>query len=158
DHTDVSNAFASTLPYNYILVYLTTPSGPSELSHYDDWLEDLFTHEFTHTLHLDRYGGIVKPLRWVFGRIVTPNGLTPGWVREGIAVFEESEKGKGRNHSSFSDMMLRTDILNHQFLEIDEAVGLKTRWPGADAAYIYGGAFWDYLSKTYGEEKIAEFI
>ncbi len=158
DHTDVSNAYAMTLPYNSILIHLVPPAGRSELSNYQNWLEDLFTHELTHVLHLDRYGGIVKPLRWIFGRIVTPNGLTPGWVREGIAVYEESHEGKGRNHSSFSEMMLRTDILNHQFLKIDEATGVKTRWPGPNGAYIYGGAFWNYLTQTYGEEKLTEFI
>jgi dipeptidyl aminopeptidase/acylaminoacyl peptidase len=158
DTTDVTNAFATTLPYNYMLIFISPPEGNSALSYYDNWLEDLFTHEFTHILHIDKYGGIAKPFRWVFGKIVTPNGLTPGWVREGIAVYEESQNGRGRNNNSFSDMMLRTDILNNQFLGIDEAAGLKIDWPSGNAAYIYGGAFWQYLADTYGAEKIVEFI
>src|SRR4029453_18383925 len=158
DHTDISNAFATTLPYNYMLLYVNSPEGNSTLNYYDDWLEDLFTHEFTHILHIDKYGGIAKPFRWIFGKLITPNGLTPGWVREGIAVYEESQKGKGRIHNSFSEMMLRTDILNDQFLAIDEMSGLKIDWPSANAAYIYGGAFWQYLSDTYGKDKIPEFI
>src|SRR5262249_34329631 len=114
DHTDISNAFATTFPYNYLLLYVSSPEGTTALNYYDDWLEDLFTHEFTHILHIDKYGGIAKPFRWVLGKIVTPNGISPGWVREGIAVYEESKAGKGRNHNSFSEMMLRTDILNSQ--------------------------------------------
>lgn len=158
DTTDISNAFATTLPYNYLLLYISSPEGTSSLSYYDNWLEELFTHEFTHILHIDKYGGIAKPFRWVFGKIVTPNGLTPGWVREGIAVYEESKGGRGRNHSSFSDMMLRTDILNHEFIAIDEAAGSMIEWPSAFAPYIYGGEFWQYLADTYGDDKIMEFI
>ena len=157
DTTDLSNAFTTTLPYNYILLFVAIPPGDSTLNYYDDWLHDLFLHEFTHTIHLDMYGGIAKPFRWVLGRIVTPNGLTPGWVREGIAVQQESLDGKGRVNNSFSDMMLRTDILNDQFLAIDQMAGLQFEWPGTNAAYIYGGKFWDYLATTYGQDKIVEF-
>ncbi len=157
DHTDASNAFATVLPYNYILMFVASQEGTSNLNFYDDWLKDLFTHEFTHVLHIDQHGGIAKPFRWVFGKLVSPNGLTPGWVREGIAVYEESQQGKGRVNNSLSEMMLRTDILNDQFLNIDEVSGGKTGPPGGNAAYIYGGAFWQYLADTYGKEKIAEF-
>ncbi len=150
DHADLANGFTLTLPYNYILLFIESPEGTSSLNYYNDWLADLFTHELTHVLQIDKYGGIVTPFRWIFGKVASPNGFVPGWVREGIAVFEESKKGRGRNHASFSDMMLRTDILNHQFLTIDQAAG--------NAAYIYGGAFWQYLAETYGEEKITEFI
>ncbi len=157
DTTDVSNAFTTTLPYNYILLFIATPQGDSTLNYYDNWLHDLFLHEFTHTLHLDMYGGVVKPFRWILGRIVTPNGLTPGWVREGIATQQESLDGKGRVNNSFSDMMLRTDILNNQFLALDQMAGLQFDWPGSNASYIYGGKFWAYLADTYGQDKVEEF-
>ncbi|MBZ0122631.1 MAG: hypothetical protein K8F31_01940, partial [Roseovarius sp.] len=157
DTTDISNAFTSTLPYNYILLFIPAPQGDSTLNYYEDWLYDLFLHEFTHTLHLDMYGGLVKPSRWVLGRIVTPNGLTPGWVREGIATQQESLTGKGRVHNSFSDMMLRTDLLNDQFLALDQMAGLQFDWPSSNAAYIYGGKFWAYLADTYGQDTVVEF-
>ncbi len=158
DNTDSANALATTLPYNYILLFVTSPDGNSSLNYYENWLEDLFTHEFTHILQIDKYGGIATPFRWIFGKIVTPNGLSPGWVREGIAVYEESVNGKGRNNNSFSNMMLRTDILNDQFIPIDQASGNLIDWPSTHAPYIYGGAFWQYLADTYGPEKITEFI
>ncbi|MDL1871668.1 hypothetical protein FBR05_05640 [Deltaproteobacteria bacterium PRO3] len=157
DTTDISNAFTSTLPYNYILLFVPAPQGDSTLNYYEDWLYDLFLHEFTHTLHLDMYGGLVKPFRWVLGRIVTPNGLTPGWVREGIATQQESLTGKGRVNNSFSDMMLRTDLMNDQFLALDQMAGLQFDWPSSNAAYIYGGKFWAYLADTYGQDTVVEF-
>lgn len=158
DTTDISNAHAITLPYNYIVLFISPPLGDSTLNNFEDWLTDLLRHEYTHILHIDKYGGIAKPFRWVFGKIISPNGLTPGWVREGLAVLEESENGRGRNNGSFSDMMLRTDILNNQFLHLDEMAGVGIDWPAANAAYIYGGAFWQYLKDTYGPEKVQEFI
>src|SRR5262249_32842172 len=107
--------------------------------------------------HLDMYGKWAKPFRWILGRLVTPNGLTPAWVREGIAVDQESLGGKGRNNNSFSEMMLRTDILNNNFLALDQMAGLQFDWPSSNAAYIYGGKFWQYLSDNYGPDKIVEF-
>ncbi|MBF0493328.1 MAG: PD40 domain-containing protein [Deltaproteobacteria bacterium] len=158
DSTDIANGFATVLPYNYILLFLTAPEADSFLNYYDDWLEDLFIHEYTHILHMDQYGGIATPFHWILGKIIAPNGLTPAWVREGIAVYQESKKGKGRAHNPYVDMVLRTDILNHQFLNIDEAANFKVEWPSNSAAYLYGGAFWTYLADTYGDEKIEEFI
>ncbi len=158
DTTDVSNAFTSTLPYNYMLLFITSPTADSSLNYYDNWLEDLFIHEYTHTLTIDMYGGAAKPFRWILGRIITPNGLTPGWVREGIAVQQESLLGKGRAHNSFSEMMLRTDILNDQFLRTDQMAGLQFDWPSFNAAYIYGGMFWTWLGETYGADTLNEWF
>ena len=158
DHIDEANALALIIPYNYVLLQVASPHGTSPLSNYDDWLEYLFRHEFTHILHLDKYGGITKPFRWIFGKTAAPNIFSPGWLKEGIAVFEESKRGKGRNNGSFSEMMIRTDILNDQFLKIDQMSGLMIQWPSAYAAYIYGGEFWQYLVDQYGEDKITEFI
>ncbi|MDX1386873.1 MAG: hypothetical protein R3257_04730, partial [bacterium] len=157
DTTDISNGLTTTIPYNYILLLIAPPEGDSPLNYYDNWLEDLFRHELVHTMHLDMIGGIARPLRYIFGRIITPNALTPGWVREGIAVQQESLTGKGRAHNSFSEMMLRTDILNDQFLTIDQMAGDMFKWPSFNAAYIYGGMFWTWLADTYGADVVRDF-
>lgn len=157
DTTGISNALTTPIPYNYILFFVTPPQGDSTLNYYENWLEDIFRHEFVHVLHLDMYGGPNIPLRWVFGRLVTPNALTPGWVREGISTQQESLTGKGRVHNSFSAMMLRVDIYNNQFLSLDQMAGNQFTWPGSNAAYIYGGKFWAYLADTYGQDKVVEF-
>jgi WD40 repeat protein len=155
--TDISNGLTTVIPYNYVLLFIAPPHGESSLNYYDNWLEDLFRHEFAHVLHLDKYGGSASPFRWIFGKIISPNGLTPGWVREGIAVQQESLTGKGRANNSFSEMMLRTDIYNDQFLALDQMAGNQFEWPGFHAAYIYGGKFWTYLADKYGQDKVYEF-
>jgi len=158
DQVDKANGLATILPYNYMIFFVAPPDGNSALSYYDNWLEILFTHEFTHILHMDQHGGITNPFHWIFGKLIAPNALSPKWIQEGIAVFEESQGGKGRNHSSYADMILRTDILNNQFLKVDMLSGERIEWPSGTAAYVYGGSFWQYMANTYGEEKITEFI
>ncbi len=157
DLADASNGLATVVPYNIMVLLVSPPLGGSALSYYENWLEDLFRHEYTHILHLDRHGGIAKPFRYVFGKIISPNGLSPGWTTEGMAVQQESLTGKGRSNSSFSEMMLRTDIYNDQFLKLDQMNGNQFEWPGGNARYIYGGMFWSYLADTYGQDKVFEY-
>ncbi|MCP5467759.1 MAG: PD40 domain-containing protein [Deltaproteobacteria bacterium] len=157
DLADFSNGVATVVPYNLMVLLVSPPLGGSALSYYENWLEDLFRHEYTHILHLDRHGGIAKPFRYVFGKIISPNGLSPGWTTEGMAVQQESLTGKGRANSSYSEMLLRTDIYNNQFLKLDEMNGSQFEWPSAQARYIYGGMFWSYLADTYGQEKVFEY-
>lgn len=159
DNTDSANGLATVIPANYLILYVSPPDANSSLDNYKNYLEMLFTHEFTHILHIDQHFKIANPPHWVFGKIVAPNGLTPGWMREGMAAFEESvETGFGRANSSYSDMVLRAAILEGNFPKIDEAAGLGYKWPGADSQYIYGVKFWQWLANKYGEESIQKYM
>lgn len=158
DTTDDSNGITTVIPYNDILLFLSPPRADSSLFNYDDYLAMLFIHEYTHVLHIDAYGGITTPFRWIAGKIIVPNGATPGWVREGWAVYQESdETGYGRANSSYTDMVIRTDLLDGRFLPMDRADGVGKRWPAASTQYLYGGAFWKWLVKTYGVDAVNQF-
>ena len=52
DQTELFNGYATPVPYDTVVLYAVAPSGSS--SDFDDWLRLLFTHEFTHIVHLDR--------------------------------------------------------------------------------------------------------
>ena len=119
DNNDDANGFTTIIPYNWITLRVVAPTADSSLADYDDWLRELFVHEYTHVLHLSDTGYPAKALKFLLGKLVAPNGLTPGWVTEGIAVYFESDQtGRGRGRSSFTDMLLRTDILQDQFLHL----------------------------------------
>ena len=45
------------------------PSGSEFIGRTDDWLRLVFTHEFTHIVHLDRSEGWARIVRDVFGRV-----------------------------------------------------------------------------------------
>lgn len=158
DNHDLANGFTNVIPYNRVWLRVVPPSSDSILADYDDWLRELFIHEYTHVVHITDTRFPAKALKLIFGKLVAPNGASPGWVTEGIATyFETAETTRGRGRSSFTDMLLRTDILKHQFLHLDQMAGTQYEWPGWLAQYLYGVAFWNYLSTTYGEEKIIEF-
>jgi WD40 repeat protein len=158
DQDDDANGFATVLPYNLIYLRLIPPDADSSLDHYDDWLRMLLVHEYTHVLNLSDAGYPAKLLKFVLGKIVAPNAVAPLWITEGMASYFETKFTEGgRGDSSFTEMMLRTDILNDEFLKIDQASGNMYDWPSYQAAYLYGVAFWKYLAETYGHEKVAEF-
>ncbi|MBI4223368.1 MAG: PD40 domain-containing protein, partial [Deltaproteobacteria bacterium] len=158
DQNDDANGMASTLPYNWMLLRVVPPDPESSLAAYDDWLKMLIFHEYTHILHLDAYGGFWRPFRWVFGKLISPAGLTPGWIKEGSAALEETEGTEGgRGRASYSEMLIRTAVLQGQFPPIDRAAGVHWQWPAAQTQYIFGVKFLQYLEGKYGYEKIQHF-
>lgn len=158
DNDDLANGFTLVIPYNLILLRAVAPFGDSTLGDYSDWLRELFMHEYTHVVHITDTRYPAKLLKPFVGKLMAPNGLTPGWVTEGIATyFETLETRRGRGRSSFTDMLLRTDILKGRFQKIDEMAGTKYEWPGWQAQYLYGVGFWQFLAEKYGQDKMIEF-
>jgi len=158
DNFDTANGLTSTLPYKWIVLRLAAPDPDGILADYDNWLRTLVMHEYAHIMHLDQVGGVMWGPRFILGRVIAPNGSTPGWIREGVPTYMETvETTAGRGRSSYAEMMLRTDILNNDFLKIDEADGLQWKWPEYRSMYIYGVKFMQYLVDKYGEDKFFEF-
>src|SRR3954447_17219604 len=97
DQTELFNGYATPVPYNTIVLYAVTPSGSE--SEFSDWLRLIFTHEFTHIVHLDRSDSWARIVRGIFGRTpyAFPNLFLPPWQVEGLATYEESSiTGEGR--------------------------------------------------------------
>ena len=159
DKTDDSNGLATVIPANYLLLYITPPMADSSLDNYKNYLTMLISHEFTHILHIDQHHLTSDPLHALFGKIIAPNGLTPGWMREGLAVWQETlQTGRGRGKSAYTDMVIRSALLENRFPHIDQVAGLGNDWPGSDSQYLFGGRFWCWLGQKYGEEEILHYI
>jgi hypothetical protein len=156
DQTELSNAYATPLPYDTVVIYTSAPAG-SEFDT-DDWLQLVFTHEFTHILHLDRSESWAGAVRHVFGRtpIAFPNLFLPTWQIEGLAVYAESAiTGEGRLHAGEFRAIVE-EAARHRTLEpLDRVNGGLTDWPGGQAAYAYGSTFHQYLADRFGVEKLA---
>lgn len=159
DKTDVPNGLATVMPTNSVLLYVATPNADSTLDHYHDYLRMLFNHEFTHIVHIDMHSRWASPGRFLFGKVVAPNGATPAWMREGMAVYEESQLDPqfGRIHSAYTDMVLRTSYYENKFPRLDQIAGLSHRFPAGTGPYLFGSKFFDWLAQKYGEDRMYQY-
>jgi Tol biopolymer transport system component len=154
DNEDDPNGFATPLPYPLVNVRVVAPDGSDEFGNHEGWLRLVLAHELAHVVHLDQARGVMSFGRKLLGRapFFFPNALTPTWMIEGLATYEETETtafGRGRNPDS--RMVLRMAALEERFLREDQATYGYDPWPGGQAPYLFGEAFLRDLSATRGE-------
>ena len=157
DQSDLSNGWATPLPFNTIEIVAAAPGGDTLIGNTDDWLHIVFAHEYTHIVHLSRGQGWIGGLRRVFGRmpLLYPNLYLPLWQIEGVAVYEESAlTGQGRvpdrNFRAIADVAADAS----RFEPLDRASGGLVDWPAGNAPYVYGGYFHEFLAARYGEASL----
>ncbi len=159
DWTDDANGYATPLPVNTIVIYVTAPTEASTLNYYDDWNRSILTHELTHILHLDTVEGIPRALRLVFGRIVSMNMISPGWITEGIATWTETElTAGGRGRASQADMIKRMTTLEGHFPPLGNLDGFQSDPPYGNLRYLFGQDFVQYIAERSGHETWREWI
>src|SRR5207249_1267060 len=133
------------------------------IANYDDWLNLVLTHEYTHILHLDQARGFGRAMRMVFGRnpllFSFPNLFSPLWFIEGIATVSETENtNAGRLRGTYVDMVLRTAAVEDRWATEAQASGLSPYWPVGGARYYYGSKFLSWLATTRGVDKLRLFM
>jgi hypothetical protein len=159
DATDDPNGYATPIPYNHIVIYLTAPSGGQGLglASYDDWLRLVITHEYTHILQLDMVNNVPSALQYVFGRIYFPNLFQPMWLIEGLATYEETEQTSGgRGRSPGDRMVLRMAALEGRFPTLAQMAVFPDSWPAGQVPYLFGESFTRYIADTYGRQGLAD--
>jgi len=159
DTTDDPNGFATPLPYPLVHIRAVAPDGTDEFGNHDGWLRLVLTHELTHIVHLEEGRGVFRAGRRILGRApyLFPNSLTPGWLIEGLATFEETEGtafGRGRNPDV--RMVLRSASLAGDFPGEDRATVTLDRWPGGQGAYFFGESFLRDLTGRFGGDTLPE--
>jgi hypothetical protein len=160
DDIDDYNGFAGVTPYPAVTLYANSPDDRAELNDYDDWLTDLFMHEYTHVLHTGTIGGWIAPaVNYVLGLglgiVWAPNQLQPRWGLEGLAVFEETARtSSGRLRNAIWDMYLRAQTLEGKFQRLDQISVTPNEFPYGNAAYLYGSALMRFVAEHYGEDAL----
>jgi len=156
DDTDSANGSANALPYNIMQLYATAPDDMSPLGDYDEWINELVTHEYTHVLHLDNASGLPALGNAILGKTFMRNQDQPRWILEGLAVVMESaHTSGGRLRSSQFDMYLRADVLEQRLARLDQISNPARRWPGGNLWYLYGANFIAWIVDTYGPNTYA---
>jgi hypothetical protein len=156
---DLPNGYATPLPYNVIGVFLAPPDEGQLLDN-SDWLDLLLTHEFTHTVHLDKVRSTPSVLQSIFGRVpwFFPNVFQPGWAVEGLAVNTESDvaSGRGRLRGPVFEAWLRAQAPKG-FPSLAE-LNADGRTLPVNKAYLYGAYFYDFLGRRYGPDAIFKYV
>lgn len=153
DPTDSANGYAYTVPVNTIVVFVTTPGDDSTLSNYDEWSSSLVRHEYTHILHLDTAEGLPAAVRTLIGRIVAVNQVSPRWVVEGLATFQETRHTTGgRGRSTIADMVKRATALEDRFPPLGNMDGWQSAPPGGNLRYLFGQDFIQFVSDRTGQD------
>src|SRR6188768_2040490 len=151
DDTDGANGSATPIPYNAMFLFATAPDDMSALADYDNWINELVTHEYTHILQLDNTSGLPAIGNAILGKTFAPNQAQPRWIKEGLAVaMETAHTSGGRLRSSQFDMYLRADVLEKRLAPLDQISNPARRWPGGNLWYLYGANFIGWIVETYG--------
>ncbi|MGZ3689884.1 MAG: TolB family protein [Pseudobdellovibrio sp.] len=148
DTTDVSNGYATRIPYAHIMAYSVLSSDHDSLSEAGDWGEILITHELTHIMQFEPANGFYKILKPIFGNIVAPDMLMPTWWKEGMAVEVETQFSKaGRTASNFQDTTYRSLVLEKKLNQYDLPQANETlpSWPYGSRPYVFGSIFFSQL-------------
>ena len=151
DVDDSANGYATPIPRNTIELLAVPPDSRSELNQFQDWVWQLVVHEYTHVLHLDTIAGPSRVLNAIFGKQLSPNDAWPHWFLEGLAVYDESALSRGgRLKSALFEMALREQVLQHRTLPLSTLSTDPLEWPRADAWYLDGSHFLDFIARRHG--------
>ncbi len=142
---------------NYkINIYTNNPSTLSRiegLESYNSWFKQLTIHEMTHLAQISNATGAIGKIADIGGIIYSPNYHTPTWMKEGIAVYNESRYSdyEGRLNNGYYESFIASTVKNKELPDLLEV-------PYNRNQYIYGSKLIDYLANNYGEEKVTEFF
>ncbi|MFW6256711.1 MAG: hypothetical protein ACOC2O_01070 [Bacillota bacterium] len=164
DDQDIANSSAGPNYFNRIYLNLRQPDIYSGMvGYYQNWLETVLIHEYTHIVHLDMNRGRTSSIRGILGKIPlvsTPNIWQPYWLIEGYPMFTETKfSAGGRGNNDLNDMYFRAAVADNELYEIDQVHGPYDLgdWPsGGRGIYYYGLSLSEFIVKKYGEEKFVE--
>ncbi len=123
------------------------------------WQRLVSVHELIHINQFLNISGPSKAMTAIFGNSYSPNVVIPMWMVEGITVYGESQitPYEGRLNYGYYNAIVSAQAKAGKLPDVSQANYSFQRYPG-DFYYNYGGVFFDYLAKTYGEDKFAKFF
>ncbi len=142
DNTDDSNGNATVFPYPLIFAFPVQVGQQGGLSEASEWGKELFTHELVHVAQLYPYSATTyKIARALFGSVISPHLLMPGWWKEGMAVEMETQfSPRGRTRSYLQDAQIRSYVTKNKLKDftLAEANEDLITWPYGNRRYFFG--------------------
>ncbi len=159
DPTDDANGYATRLPVNTIVMFVTLPGDEGTLSLYRDWNEAILTHELTHIVHLDTVEGAPRIVALVLGRLISVNHVSPRWLIEGLATWNETELTPfGRGRAPYVDMIKRMEVLEVGVPRLGNLDGWQSDPPYGNLAYLFGEDFLRFVVDTTGPDRLRAWV
>ncbi len=175
DFEDNGHGGAIVMPENMVIIGISPFNYAFSIIPSNERFQWLSSHELTHVTLADRanskdlfwrrfFLGKVRrdeknPITALWSYLTTPRWYAPRWFHEGIACYLETwmSGGLGRSLGPYDEMYFRSIINENESLY--SVVGLETEGTTIDFqvganAYLYGTRFVNYLSATYGENKL----
>lgn len=164
----IANAYATVIP-NIKTVWFPSGAAVSESFAESSWLLLLDAHEVAHLYQLNAKGRVNAGLKSVIGNsiffypfvwriFIHPNILTPTFIVEGNATFNESRLNMGgRLHSGEKRALVLAQI---QAGDIDPTrlINDDFRFPFGEESYMQGAYFQAHLATKHGLEKTNGFF
>lgn len=155
--TDIFNGFYSPFP-NRISLFETPVSSLRGFGASTDDLVDLvYTHEYTHFVHITTRSGPYSVATRLFGEgLAITNALSPGWMIEGVTTNTETiftRGGRGRSPEFKGEM--RSFTTDGPFWSLS-AMGTSPYYsPPGGRFYLAGYHLVDFMNRRYGSDAFA---
>jgi len=156
DLGNITNGY--TDPFSTKIGLFTYPPMGDELALSEDWWQLVGVHEYIHMLQMTEESDVPMLLRIGFSNFLYPLIWQPGWLSEGITVYGESQFSPytGRLNGGTYNAMIASLAKENKLPSLTKASYNSLDTP-VENWYVFGASFFDYLMKTYGEDKFAHF-
>ena len=154
---DIANAYADPLD-NVIVIYPNDLQPGDFIPSYDNWIDYVFSHEYTHILLGRNYERWLEIFR-IFGDVVPPaihNQHVPMYLHEGLAIEVETKLNRGRLEDPIFNMIIE----DTRKQKIDLKYGGATTHvyiPGGNP-YVLGSSFLSFVEREFDWETIKRII
>ncbi len=124
-------------------------------------IPDIACHEAVHYVQFQQNDELWWLVDVAFGDVYSANFLPESWFLEGLATFYEGrlDKNVGRPHSPLWHGLFESIIaLRGGNLEPGDLILTNREFLPVGANYLTGEYFVKWLARTYGEEKLWQFV
>ncbi|PKF63380.1 hypothetical protein CW745_00560 [Psychromonas sp. psych-6C06] len=152
DDRDPLRITESTLEYGEIRLVMSPATNNNLIETEDNWIHLYLSHQYSYLLQMQ-----LAQNTWR-GFFISAE-FTPSLLLEGVAIYLEkyNQQLTPRLSSPSLTMQMRMEVLNHQLKDLQKVIIKNREWPLTSTS-VYGAYFIDYLVKTYGEQKLLDFL
>ena len=149
------NAYFTNYTANHIVMF-DTVADIGQLSNYPQTILYIFRHELTHAFQFNIRGPFMEAISSVFGDFLSLSPILYMYpsLSEGGAVLSESVDGYGRLNDSYAMQIVKQAKIEGLFPTWLEVAGARDTYPSGLLYYNFAAAFLEYLSITYGYDKV----